>query len=56
MESQRKGHDWATEQQQQMRELLFLEGKERSIENIKAVNTCLDEQVLKLKPKKRVKK
>ena len=54
--SQRMGHDWATKQQQQMRELLFLEGKRRSIENIKAVNTCLNEQVLKLNFFKKAKK
>ena len=55
MGSQRMGHDWATKQQQQ-RELLFPEGKGRSIENIKAVNTCLNEQVLKLNLKKGKKK
>ena len=54
MGSQRMGHDWATKQQQQ-RELLFPEGKGRSTENIKAVNTCLNEQVLKLNLKKRQK-
>ena len=55
MGSQRMGHDWATKQQQQ-RELLFPEGKGRSTENTKAVNTCLNEQVLKLNFKKSKKK